>query len=341
MYGRDSLNQKNYNSLNSSQVENDTINLTVNNKGVPVTLNTSKIIIVKEKNSLEILKYIIPILTLLLGIWLNKIFDKRATNKRIKRAGNRWVAELRSLEESLKKQIESLDKFLKNRKKDSFGPTDLSIYASLNGEVFKSLNKDDLLKFIEYRNKDKDFKTVVKISNTVHGYVSVLTFLHETIKIKFQEFLDNTSKYIESLTQNLQSLLIAFSDYSLSIEKELNKDPKDDPRFKPILKLFSDQIIPKMEKGDYNPFELERKFFLPLLKILSDLRMDERTKELSISVSNCFNDIKGMKMENIYIIQNVTKIKGHYKEQLNDLEKIIYEITNDKQNLYTKHNNGS
>jgi len=99
----------------------DTVELTLKNNeelSIPVDSNSpAKIIMIQEKSKSDFFKYLFPILTLLLGIWIKEVLDKRNNKKKIKKTGERWVAELRSLEEPLIKQIEVLEEFLAEHKK--------------------------------------------------------------------------------------------------------------------------------------------------------------------------------------------------------------------------------
>ena len=255
---------------------------------------------------------------MLLGIAINKTLDFLSDRKRIKRAGKRWGAEIRSLELPLKNQIKYLDSFLEKHNKESFARPNLAISSVLNCEVFKSLDKSDLLRYIEIDSKIP-YEQVVKNSNRTHGYISVLIHLHETLKTKFSNYLSETSNHINSFTKSLQSLLIAFVDYGVSLESELKVDPIDDPSYKPIFDLFSTHILPKMEKGDFNVFELREIFFSPLLHLLSQNRLDDRIRPLSIFVSSCLNDIKGIEMENIYLTESMTHIKEQPKLTTNKI----------------------
>jgi len=329
---------------NPNKSLSDTINLELKSGEklvIPaVPNNLTKVVMVKEKSNFDFLIYLLPILTLLLGIGIKELMDKWSDNKKIEKSGKRWIAELRSLEEPINKQIESLKTFIKEHEKEDFKSPNLSIYSSLDGEVFKSLDKNDLIKYIALKNRKLEFKDVVKISNKTNGYISVIFYLNETLKIKFTDFLDGTSKHIDSFTHNLQSLIMAFVDYGLLIEKEIEEDPKNDPRYRPILDLFSEHIMPKMQTGEFNPFELIKLFFIPLVQELSHLRLDERTRTLSVLVSSCFNDIKGIRMENKYISENISNITERYEIQLKDLVSVVNDLDNTLSTTNTKKNAG-
>ena len=284
-----------------------------------------KIFIQQAPSGTDYFKYIFPILTLVLGIGINRLIDYISERKRIKKVGERWVAEIRYLQKPISNQIEALEKFLAEHKQEKFVIPKMNIYSGLDCEIFKSLDKSDLLKFLE-KNKSKNYKDAVLSSNKIHGYISILTSHYESLKSKIEENLKGTSAHTSSLTQNLQSLMKAFGTYGVLLEKELKGDPIDDPRYRPILDLFNNEIMPFMKDGDFEIYKLESDFFIPLIQILGLLRHDERTNELSEYTSNCLNFIKGIKMEKRYLTENFETVESYYKEKLLELENVVKEV---------------
>lgn len=309
--------------------ESDTLNLHLDKDDLEIPVDIGeiiKVILIKEKSGFDFLKYLLPIFTLILGILIKEVMDRRSEKKRIKKSGERWIAELQSLHNPIKKQIESLKSFLKELEKEDFQPHKFQVYTSLSGEVFKSLDKNDLIKFIELRNKKSPFGDVVKISNNVHGNISILVHLHETIQNKFERYQDVTSKYTTFLTKSLQAFHRAFRKYGVEIEKEIGASPIEDPQYKLIADLYLTEIYPNLEDGNFNPFVLEKEFYRPLVDILADLRSDERTDDLYFAVHSALNDIKGIKMERGYMMKITKKILQRYNEQLSALKIIIADI---------------
>ncbi|WP_163326322.1 hypothetical protein [Draconibacterium mangrovi] len=323
-----------YKKQKKAEVDVDTTELELtSSETLPVPLNTNgltKVVMVKEKSKFDFLRYLLPILTLFLGIWTKQWLDKISDKKRIKKSGERWIAELRSLEEPLKKQIESLEKFIENHKEEEFTIPAINSYSSLNGEIFKSLDKNELIKYIEMKNKKADFSDIVKISNRTHGYISILVFLHSSLKEKFEKFIEQSSKYTEALSMNLQSFGVAFAEYGIEIERETESAPNEDARYKPIADLYNAQIVPYLDDGKFIPSILKRDFFIPVLNILNSIRLDTRTKPLFISSSGAMNNIKAIQMEKQYINEIATTMIKRYKELSAKLNDIVQNIEKHK-----------
>ncbi|MBI3139018.1 MAG: hypothetical protein HYZ15_10565 [Sphingobacteriales bacterium] len=282
-------------------------------------------IVLEETNRPDYFKYILPILTLLLGIGINKYLDYLKDRKQIKKTGERWKAELTSLEMPITKQIQYLEDFLAEHNKEVFGVPKLSIVTSLDCEVFSSLGKTDFIKFIQ-SSLSKDYKDSVIFSSKVSSFISIVKSNTENVRLKFNEYLDGTSSHTTKLSLGLQELLIEFADFGVKIEKEVNGDPIQHPGYAGLLELFDNEIAPKLQTGDYDIYELEKKFFLPLFNLLGHMRLDDRTKKMADIASGCMSSIKGIKMEKKYLSENITTLISHYKDDVKDLNEILTEL---------------
>jgi hypothetical protein len=282
-------------------------------------------IIFQESIKPNIFKDILPILTLLLGIFLNRGIDYFKDRKDLKKIGNRWKAELNCLELPINKQVDYLNEFLLEHKKETFKIPDFYMIPSLDCEIFKTLDKADFIKYLEKFNSE-DYENSIKLSNKVNSFTTTLKYNFDNLKLKFDEYLSGTSSHTTNLTSNLQELCKAFANYGVLLEKEIQADPINDVRYKPIYDLFESEIIPKMETGDYNIYELEKKFFNPLKSVVADLRLDDKINEIAKYSSNCVSCIKGIKMEKHYLSENLATLIKRYIEYGTQLKEILAEL---------------
>lgn len=198
-----------------------------------------------EPEKTDYFKYIFPILTLLLGIGVNRSFDYVTNNKKIKKTAKRWTIELQNLKKPLERQINSIDEFLKEHKKEEFKMPNLKAETYLEGESFKSLDKTDLLKYLE-RFKKKKYNIAIEDVNQINSYVTVVRHHYTTLKEKYSEYKNGTSQHVTNLSKDLQGLLKSFAIYGSELEQELNADPLNDQRYRPILDLFDTEVKPYM-----------------------------------------------------------------------------------------------
>lgn len=312
---------------NKFNVENDTVKKVIKDsflihKNELMNKNDVRIYIKENEEKTNTFKDILPILTLLLGIFINRSIDCVTERKKIKKNGERWNAELNSLELPIKRQIELLEEFLIEHNKEKFEIPKLVISQALNCESFGPLDKTELIKYFE-KFKSKNYSESVSASNKINSFIGILKNHYENLKKKFEEYLSGFSNHTSNLNVNLQLLMKSFAEYGVLLEAELNGDPINDPRYRPIFDLFKSEIIPYMEEGNYDIYVLEQKFFKPLLEILSKLRMDERINPMTDYTRNCLNFIKGIKMEKKYLSDNFSTLIERYKEEEKELTEII------------------
>ena len=290
-----------------------------------------KIILIKEKTPTDILNYIFPIFTLFLGAFVTWLFNFLERKRQIKKSGNRWIAELRGIEEPLKQQIKSLEEFNTKFDDNVFSMPEPQIYQSLSGDIFKCLDKNELYEFIKYNYSKKNINTVIKVSNRTNGFISILSYLQIDLFSKYNKYLSNTSEKINALSKNMQDFNNAFRNYTLDIERDLGGNFINDPTYKPIANLYETYITPHLEDGEYNPYILDNELFIPLTNLFVTFRSDDRMRlYLEKPTIDAINTIKHMRFEKRYIIESVANFIERYTDELTTLSKIIDEIQNSK-----------
>jgi hypothetical protein len=69
---------------------------------------------------------------------------------------------------------------------------------------------------------------------------------------------------------------------------------------------------------------------MPIVSILSHLRLDPLVKDLAEASTACLHSIKGIEMEMYYLATNLKTLIRYYKELLEDLNPIIDSINGKK-----------
>lgn len=284
----------------------------------------------KENNNLNtntqnLFKYIFPTITLLLGIAINRWLDRKNERKKIKRAGQRWKIELLGLEKPIESQIKSISDFLDSQNGMEFEPPILNLHPHLSCEIFSSLDKTELLKYL-YKIKKIDYDIAIKHVNNVNSFLIVIKHNHEQTKKRFYEFIEGTSANVTKLNEALQRFMEAFSTYGAEIESENINDERLNQGYVQLLSLVNREVYPYMQDGNYNPYNLNNNFCFPVLAILADMRSDKRTYEMAKSTRECLNSIKGIRMERNYLIQNFENLKSKFEENLNELPSLYKKL---------------
>lgn len=286
-----------------------------------------KITMSKDSSESSYLKYLFPILTLLLGIVVNKVLDYLKDRKNYKKSANRWIAEVASMDYLITEQIEYLKEFQLELAKEKYQLEKFGVIQLLNGEVFKALDKSDLLNYLEHVKK-KDFSSSIAISNHVNGFINILPERQKKLLEIWEAYLKETSSLNTSFSTSLNDLSKAIGGYMVEIEIELGDPQKAalDGRLVPIFKLYDAHVKPKAEGGGFDVFELEEKFFGPMQGIMAALRHDKRSKEMSDLVAACLTAAKRLRYERDYLRENVQTIIDWYKESQGEIPGIVHEL---------------
>lgn len=331
--------------IHNTSIKSDTIkvsNLSTAGSNIPIdaTKNT-RVVIVKDISKEDYSKYFISLISLLIGFFLNRFYEWWNNKKKVARSGKRWIIELSSLEESIEKQIEALKTLDELLKKDGNAVPNLAVYSILEGEVFKSLSKDDLVNYIQSKNSKPFYKApffqskkekldalkyIIKISNRVNGFITRMKSYYEQIAIRHTSFSTEKSAHTTALSKNLQRWMKSFADYGVQLEKDETSNHLEHPQYKPIADLFLSEIVPHIPDGNFNPDKLKNDFFIPVVKILAAFRNDPRIANIAAIATDCLNDIAAINMELHYIDVNLNKIILHFKELLEDLNPLINDI---------------
>ena len=300
----------------------DTMTVSLNSDSTNYSTNEKFILNFQQQpKKRDYVNLILPIITLLLGFFLNRGYEYFNEKRKIVRSGERWIAELQGLEEPILSQKKSLEEFLENHSIDKFEPPQLEIHQILDCEIFKSLEKSDLLKFIKTR--EKNYADVVKVSNSVHGFISSMNFIYNDITSRFNEYLENTSKHVELFNEHLKQLNQSFGMFGVAIETETGKDPMEDKVFNQMYSLFHKYISPYNETGDIELFGLQKEFIMHLSAIVATYRANKDIQKIAIHLSNCNMEIKAIRMEKRYLSENFGKVIEYLVKSKNNLDNVI------------------
>lgn len=325
--------------VNKAKID-DTIKVNLKKKStiIPVkTQENTKLIMVKETVEADYLKYVFPVFTLILGIFLNKLIDFISSKKNIKRNGKTWTAELIGFEASLNSQKEALNNFKDTFNGNNYDIPNLKIYGGLDGKNFESLAKGDLLKYIESKyagwkpsifisnvEENENFKKYVKATNKIIGYIDIVKFNFNIITEKHSSFLNGISTNTSILNKHLHNFRDELAQYHIELELESGFNGANDPRLRPINILFKREIMDKMTNGlNINPLELPANFCQPILSTLSVTRDDVRTYSLRTTCTAILNTVEAIKAEREYMKTNLVNLIRRFEESIENLPEII------------------
>lgn len=283
---------------------------------------------------------ILTIVSVIIGILIEKGIESWNEKKRMEKSGKRWVSEIQLLENTFDLQKQALIQYKDELSDDVFNCPNPHLYSALNGEAFKQLNKSDLIEYIRYKNKKLDDNKIIQISTYVNGYANKITSIYEDIIKKFNLFVDKSSSYTDSFSRNMQKFNNAFAHFSVKLEVKLGiADITVNPIFQPLYELYMEHFAPHLEDSQFDPFKLEIHFFIPMMNYMAEnYRSDLDAIPLTDAMTGCLIDIKALKLERRYMKDNINQTVNFYQELQEELPNIVLSINNYNE-LNSQNNN--
>lgn len=280
-----------------SEFLDDTINIS---KPIPV----GQVIYAEHKTNLNLfLDYAFPIIMLLLGVVIDRLLLKHTENKRVEREGLRWKSEIESLLEPLKQQQEVFKKFIKEYcdVKDRFDIPYINSQVLLKCEIFDSLNKEDLYRFLQIQHENEDVAT-----HEYHKVIQVISSL--------KSCQHNLSDVISEMKSGSSKLINQFEEVTREYNRRLTAclDDNQLPLAVTMLQnLYNEKINKQMPY--VNIFELEDSFVRPSINIIVESNGDKKVRnELRNNLQSMLDTIQGLRNEKIYVKQNLEQFVEIY-----------------------------
>lgn len=326
LYGQDTTQALKNRVENSDTIQTETMDTTfynLNRENAALLYDepkVAKVVIIEKDSEIDkILTYILPIFTLILGIFIEKLIENYNTKKRIAKSGKRWNAELQSLKEPIEQQIKGFNDFNTEYGDDVYHIPNILIYPDLKGDNLKSLDKSDLLEYIDSKN---DITSGIKLFNKATGVISVLDNLNNNIHEKVNDFINSSGKHVEHFNISLQEFNAKLTELHTLQQNPATKILLGED-YGSLLNLYELNIVPHLEDSNFNPFQMEKDFFIKVISLLSKYHSNPAVLIILSPIRECMNAIRGLRLEKKYIKENLTQLIKSY----NDLSTSIDNIT--------------
>lgn len=269
---------------------------------------------------------IIPILTLLLGFVLNRAYERWMSKEKVKTSGKGWVENLILLKDPISSQIKLLEEFNIDNPEDRFTTTDLKFESDIECEAFKALNQEHLIPFLQLRNKQTSYRDVVVLSGRINRIIKTSSHTAKGITRTFEDLKKNFGEHMVKYNEEFQLFMEKFRVYGVQLEKDLGGDPIQYPSYRAMLDLVTNHIVPIMETGEADLFELVDLFFMPFAQATVNERHNPLVIEMSNHLSNCMQQIKGMKHEKKVVHELTDKYIKSLQKIEESLDKVLKEL---------------
>jgi len=317
----------------------DTVKIELGNSPKPIN-PAAQIVIVKEKEPDSNFGRMLPIIStltgLVVGFFLNRFYEWYSNRKKIKKSGKRWNIELKTLEEPIKHQIKSIEEFKLSVAKREWSYDPLDLMTTINSERFSSLDKNDLMDYLEHKTKfpwhkelfsseariQENYNKAAKISNHIHGFIDVLNHNFQHLNNKWDEFQDGISATTKKLNQDLDTLNNQINSLKYLIANDTQKIYSNE-QYRPFFDLYFQFITYLNQNPNYNMHRIRVDFLDPAMMELGKLTKDNRILQTASSISILYTDLRAVNSEKDYVLDNMTELISRYSKSLDALVKII------------------
>lgn len=294
-----------------SEFTNDTITL-------PRSIPVGQVIYTEHKTNLNIiLDYAFPIIMLMLGVLIDRIISKSTDNKRVKKEGVRWKFEIKSLLDPLKQQQETFKKFIKEYcdVKNRFDIPYINLQVLLKCEIFDSLNKEDLYRYLQLLYENDEVAT-----HEYHKVIQVISSL-KSCQYNLSDVISEMKTGSNKLTSQFEEVIREYNR-KLTACLDVNLLPRTGATLQDIYNKTIIKQVPYL-----NIFELENSFVRPSIEILVGSKGDKQFRiELLHCLQSMLNIIMGLQIEKIYAKQNLEQVIDIYGKVANTIVSIKFDV---------------
>lgn len=268
---------------------------------------------------------IFPIVTLFLGVAIDRGIEFFNNRKKITKEGEQWLGEVKHLLSPIKNQIKQIDEFLEEHNNEGFTKPHLVASIQLKGDSFKSLSKASFYEFVKRKKFKEKIENPIEYVNKVYSRINIAESLYYTMDEKFKSYINNCTPHVTSFNDALNKFLKEHSAMLLELEKKGKPFESDETLFS-ILEMLKEHIYPVMDDGKMDLILLQSTFLKPILEFLADKRMDTRANILIEHISNCNKSIIRLRYEKGYLTESLGNIKESHTENLVEIKSLLEKL---------------
>lgn len=270
----------------------------------------------------NIVVIVLPILTLILGVFLEKGWEAIKENRKFHKNIKRWKLELYGLIKPLENQANSLKEFNSELKKNKDIMPSLGFETALDCEVFNLLERTELLDYYQKIQELKEKDALEKV-NKISANIKATKFYHNLIIEKYNDYKSGRSAHTSAFNQSLNAILLEFNLMKPKYRTLIETDQKVQKHFVNIDSLIKNEIEPYKEKGDFKLFEMKEKFFEPLIAELNEISQNVDAQKIFENSQNCLNQLKGIEREIEYVTTNFNNFKKQLETSKSNFDDLI------------------
>jgi hypothetical protein len=217
---------------------------------------------------------ILPIFTLLLGIGVQRLITVRDQRNKERKAANDLITEIQLIDEPARKQVEAIDKFIKEQSVRKVTIPVLSAHSALNLERLKAIDRTAVVEHLTRMSGDR--KEALRLANKLFSGCDLVTGYYGELESMFEEYKRRGTEYHSIWQKHLNEWQRAVDAIVVEAEKE-EKNLGDDTFIVGIVNLLN-MVHDNKEKDLY--FFLEN-LHDPHIVLTGEHRKDDRILDVA------------------------------------------------------------
>ena len=288
---------------------------------VEILNNSSNIRVLEKKVDFDWVKYVLPIVTLFLGFFVNKIWDWYLDQKKILDNKMLWLTELENLNTDILNFINDFKKFLNEDIENYPGCKLPAISIKLKASAFQYLDKTFLLKYLKktklgneklYNLYSKIHRTIDLVQENYSQFNKVLVFSGDLIKENQKQFNFISAQFRNSLYDLNKYISNNIIDSNNGLSKE--KFDEIESKYQEMREYLGHK------KFDFN-FHHNHfvNFFKERLIKFGNIEEVKNTINILVSFSDNYEEFKSIKNSYIDFINSIILDFEERQESISDI----------------------
>lgn len=264
---------------------------------------------------------ILALVSLFAGAMLTLLIDHYRGRRRTWESGQRWIAEAKVYKIIAGAQSPIMQDILDTEKPDIWGVYELQVATNLDGEIFNSMNNEELLKHF---NKDGNLPLdeAVRLTNRFTGTVSALRHLYSQLLNGYESYKENIGKRSREVNEKLQRIGALLANWEVAIQQRNFNGAIEQCAFRAAFDLH--HALAAGNLGDPSDlYNLEGQYLDPMTIAIVDMRTDQIILDVLNTISQCKHAIAGIRTEKEYLLEIAEKFRDRYDSNVKHLNETI------------------
>ena len=291
---------------------------------------TNQVKVIQYKPEFDWLRYIIPLLTFILGFFGNIQLDKHKVRKERNRVGQRWLAEIKALPDLVENQVNVLKSSCVEINSNFPTMTKIKIIQPLSCSFTEYLDKS---LFFSYLNEGKglDLNTSTSLLRETDSVLAITIKLYSQIQHTYSLSQNKVSEFYNKI--NSECALLSNSILEFQIIYTSTDNPNGilpSTNYENFLELSETHFIAFVENSNPSPLNFKTNYLMPAQECLNGFLHNEKVHEIYLRISTIRNLLAGLNAEKEYLKSSIKDLIGQFNNNKDSILTLLQNLENNQ-----------